>query len=85
MAEAEEVLEQRGVEDRGTQALLIIDKPITKEEAKARNQQLVSDSLVREEDAPLSQSSLDLPAYFAGAKISHVQPLHAPCPAGHRT
>ena len=49
------------------------------------NQQLVSDSLVREEDAPLSQSSLDLPAYFAGAKISHVQPLHAPCPAGHRT
>ena len=36
MAEAEEVLKQRGVEDRGTQALLIIDKPITKEEAKAR-------------------------------------------------
>lgn len=36
VAEAEEVLKQRGVEDRGTQALLIIDKPITKEEAKAR-------------------------------------------------
>ena len=49
------------------------------------NQQLVSDSLVREEDAPLSQSSMDLPAYFAGAKISHVQPLHTPCPAGYRT
>ncbi len=47
------------------------------------NKQLVSDSLVREEDAPLSQSSLDLPAYFAGAKISHVQPLHPPGPSGH--
>lgn len=36
VVEAEEVLEQRGVEDRGTHSLLIIDKPITKEEAKAR-------------------------------------------------
>ena len=80
MAEAEEVLEQRGVEDRGTQALLIIDKPITKEEAKARNQQLVSDSLVREEDAPLSQSSLDLPAYFAGAKIQSCATATRPLP-----
>lgn len=36
VAEAEEALAQRGVEDRGTHPLLIIDKPITKEEAKAR-------------------------------------------------
>ena len=36
VAEAERALEQRGVGDRGTHPLLIIDRPITKEEAKAR-------------------------------------------------
>jgi hypothetical protein len=36
VAEAEQTLERRGVGDRGTHPLLLIDKPITKEEAKAR-------------------------------------------------